>query len=411
MKSNHSVYKQGSRPSGLPASIKLLALLLMAALATGCVNNNVKRVNTVQATHAERELPTEKLLDVTITSFNPGYQEPLPEDSRIYPEVRKAEAGFMPFQLREAMQNTGQWGAVRVTPEKPIAPELLVEGEILHSDGETLELRIIATDSTGKVWLNRRYEETAAALSYTDADPAKLDPFQDLYNRIANDLLSVRNKTSGKNLRDIRQVAFLRFADNLAPDAFGDYLGENRGRYSVKGLPAQNDPNIARIERIRERDFRLIDSLDQYFAVYESEMQQPYDEWRAASYREARNERKLKQQAAGRMIAGAAAVAAGIYGMGNASTGSEAAASQVAILGGGYLFKSGLDKRTEAKIHREALKELGESLSSEVKPTTVSLEGRTVTLNGSAEAQYEDWRKMLRDIYAEETGFTPGTSY
>lgn len=390
---------------------KLLALLLLTTVATGCVNNNVKRVNTVKATHAERELPTEKLLDVTITTFNPGYVEPLPDDSRIYPEVRKAEAGFMPFQLRQAMQNTGQWGAVRVTPEKPIAPELLVEGEIIHSDGETLELRIIATDATGKEWLNRRYEEVAARLSYTDADPAKLDPFQDLYNRVANDLLHIRNKTSGKQLRDIRQVAFLRFADNLAPDAFGDYLGENRGRYVVKGLPAKNDPNIARIERIRERDYRLIDSLDQYYAVYESEMQQPYDEWRAASYREARNERKLKQQAAGRMIAGAAAVAAGIYGMGNASNGSEAAASQVAIFGGGYLFKSGLDKRTEAKIHREALKELGESLSSEVKPRRVTLEGRTVTLSGSAEAQYEDWRKMLKDVYAEETGFTPGTKY
>jgi hypothetical protein len=35
----------------------------------------------------------------------------------------------------------------------------------------------------------------------------------------------------------------------------------------------------------------------------------------------------------------------------------------------------------------------------------VELEGQTVTLSGSAEAQYEEWRRLLKDIYAAETGF------
>ena len=35
---------------------------------------------------------------------------------------------------------------------------------------------------------------------------------------------------------------------------------------------------------------------------------------------------------------------------------------------------------------------------------TFSTEGETVELSGSAEAQYKEWRVLLRRIYASETG-------
>jgi len=61
-------------------------------------------------------------------------------------------------------------------------------------------------------------------------------------------------------------------------------------------------------------------------------------------------------------------------------------------------------------LHIEALKELGESLSGDLKPRVIELDGKTVTLSGSAEAQYQEWRELLRKIYVEETGFTPSAS-
>lgn len=384
-----------------------LCTLLVAVLMSGCVSNNVKRVNTVLAEHAERDIPQSQLVDVNIAQFDPGYVQPVPEKSNIIPGVRDAESGFIPYQLRDTLHNTGHWGPVRVVPEPPIASELLITGKILHSDGETLRLAIKAVDATGRVWLDRIYQETAAQLSYTDADPARLDPFQDLYNRVANDLLRVRRGMPAAALANNRDVAFLRFANDLAPDAFGDYLSQRNGRYSKRGMPSRSDPNIARIERIRERDYRVIDSLDQHFYVFDSQMQGPYDEWRAASWQEAQNLKEIRRQSATRMIAGAAAVAAGIYGAGKANSSAAANASAAAVIGGAYLFKTGFDKRSEVKLHQEALKELGESLAADSKPRVVELEGKTVTLKGSADAQYDEWRRMMRKIYAEETGFIP----
>ena len=55
----------------------------------------------------------------------------------------------------------------------------------------------------------------------------------------------------------------------------------------------------------------------------------------------------------------------------------------------------------------DALRELGASFGADVQPVVVEVEGRTVELNGSAEEQYQEWRRLLREIFAAETGFSP----
>ena len=55
-------------------------------------------------------------------------------------------------------------------------------------------------------------------------------------------------------------------------------------------------------------------------------------------------------------------------------------------------------------MHAAAVEELGKSLERDVEPRVVAIEDRTVTLSGSAEAQFREWQKLLRQIYAEETG-------
>ena len=104
-----------------------------------------------------------------------------------------------------------------------------------------------------------------------------------------------------------------------------------------------------------------------------------------------------------RLIAGAVAVAAGIAGA-TSSDGNARAASNVAIIGGGYLLKSGLEKRNEAQIHVQAMEELGMSLEAEITPQVIELEDRSVTLKGNVEDQYAQWRSLLADIYAAEIG-------
>jgi hypothetical protein len=64
----------------------------------------------------------------------------------------------------------------------------------------------------------------------------------------------------------------------------------------------------------------------------------------------------------------------------------------------------GFDKSAQAKMNREALKELAASFDSEVEELLVDVEGEVHRLKGSVETQYASWRQLLRDIFAAETG-------
>ena len=65
---------------------------------------------------------------------------------------------------------------------------------------------------------------------------------------------------------------------------------------------------------------------------------------------------------------------------------------------------SGFGLSTEADMHKESIRELGESFDSEVEPLVVEVEGQTRRLSGSAEEKYSEWRRILREIYSQETG-------
>ncbi len=391
----------------MKASIRTLLLALPVLLASGCITQQVKRVNEVQAKQATEELPLEQLLDVTIVAFDPGA---IPETAKeqqqkgILPEVRKAEANFLPQVLRQALDGTGFWGTVRVLPEAPPSAMLVVTGKILHSDGETLKLHIGAKDATGRPWIDRDYEETAAALSYTEKTNTA-DPFQDLYSRIANDLLKQRKGLDVASMQEIRRVADLKFAVDLAPARFDGYLKTDKsGRTKVQRLPPENDPIVKRIALVRARDDALVDTLDSHYAVFRQTMQPAYQDWRRANYNEVIAQHELESAAMWRKVAGAAAVIGGIVAIATSDSGVGQVGGQVGVIGGIGVFSSGLQKGQEAKVHAESVKELNNSISADVAPRVVDLEGKTVTLTGSAQEQYDQWRKLLHERYAAETG-------
>ena len=104
------------------------------------------------------------------------------------------------------------------------------------------------------------------------------------------------------------------------------------------------------------------------------------------------------------MIIGGIAVIAGIAAASSGDSAAARTAGQVAVLGGGYLVKSGLDKRNEAQIHVQALEELGMSLEAEIAPQVIELQDSTVVLTGNVQEQYAQWRALLGDIYRAEIG-------
>ena len=195
------------------------------------------------------------------------------------------------------------------------------------------------------------------------------------------------------------------FAKRFSPDVFDDYLEQGRdGVYRIISLPADNDPVLNRIRDIRERDFMFIDTVQDYYATYVRQMRLPYDSWREQSYNETITLRELEASAKRRFIAGAAAVVGGLAAATQGSNYATQTGGAFGVGAGAYLIRSGFDKQAEARMHMESLEELGQSLEDEVAPQVINLDDRTITLTGSVEEQYEQWREVLAELYAVEVG-------
>ncbi|MFT5710307.1 MAG: hypothetical protein ACI8QT_001001 [Halioglobus sp.] len=383
---------------------RFIGLFLLCTTLPACVNQTIKSTSVPSINTPNVQVGESLLLDASIAIFDPGLED-YDEDSLIYPEVRKAEARYMPTLLSESMQNSGAWGAVRVVPTKEQISDLMVTGKILYSDGEKLNLHIIATDSRDVIWLNKKYISHASRYAYSTTTREKRDPFLAVYNTIANDLLHSLETLKEKDRKNIRLVTELLFAQSFSPDAYKGYLEKNRtGRKLVMRLPAEGDPMLERIRTIRDRDNAFIDTMQGHYGSFNNEMLDPYQEWRKLSYEEATALQELKAESTRRLIAGGVALIAGIAAASSGNSTASRTAGNVAILGGGYLLKSGLEKRNEAEIHVQALEELGQSLEAEITPQVIELQDRTVMLSGNVEDQYAQWREILGDIYRAEVG-------
>ena len=404
--------------------IKALRALLAIGcllLAAGCVVKETRPMPKLVAAQATTEIPAEQLLDVGIHLFDTGLPKEVedhPEEAQkkgIYPDIRKAEARYIPNLLRTTLEGTGQWGAVRVVPASASVMDVMVEGRIVESSGYRLALEVTVSDATGRRWFSKHYAQEADTSSYREGPGRARDPFQNIYAQIADDMLQFRKQLASANLSAIPRVAQLRFGKDLVPVAYGDYLAQAKPRdgqseYRVVRLPADGDPVVERVERIRERDARMIDTVSDYYASFSEKMAEPYAGWRRSTYDEIESEDKLKRQAATRKVLGAVAVIAGILAPSTCSRGSyncqrvEGAVRAGAIAGGVMAVMSGMQKGKEAQMHTDTLKEITSSFQTEAAPMVVDVEGRTLRLTGSAEAQYAEWRRLLHDLYQEETG-------
>jgi hypothetical protein len=390
----------------LPFGAACLAAAL-SLLAGGCVTTTVIQTNGVTAEVSSEEVPEAQLLDVGITVFDPGLPDPDSEkspDPFVSDDVRTAESRYVPFQLRETLQYTRHWGAVRVIPGPSNSVDVTVSGEILHSDGERLALRVRAVDATGRVWFEREYDELAGQLSYRESLAYRDDePFQDLYNRIANDLAEALDGLTGDERLAVRRVAEMRFAGDLAPEAFGDYVARtDAGRYELRRLPAYSDPMVQRMRRVREREYLFFDTLDEYYETFAGRMEVPYSEWRKYTYDEVITLRELKREALAHKLIGGAMIAGGLFSNSDSALGG--LAEWTAIAAGIGAVKVGIDKGRQTKLQVATLEELNKSFEAEVEPMVMEIEGQTVTLQGTLERQFGEWRDILRDIYSLETG-------
>ncbi len=102
-----------------------------------------------------------------------------------------------------------------------------------------------------------------------------------------------RDALLAENRRDIRRVTELRFAQDLAPKAMEGYVVKDaKGMMTVARLPSKDDPYTTRIERIRERDGAVVDTVNGYYANFPDSMK---DLVRQLASFELRRDRKKRE--------------------------------------------------------------------------------------------------------------------
>jgi hypothetical protein len=338
---------------------RLAALLVAAGLLGGCVVNETRPLAKLDAIQAKEQIPEAELLDVGIRDFDAGIPAEIAKDEekldkrRIYPDIRKAESRLLAVRLRSTLEGSGQWGAVRVVPEGVSGPDVMVTARIVESTGADLALLVSAVDAQGRIWIkDRRYAGEADLGAYkTEAALRARDPFQNVYATIANDLLAARAQWSASDRREIRRVSELRFAEDLDPRRFRGYLARDAdGLTRVVRLPSADDPALARIAKIRERDAAVIDTLDGYASEFSDKLFDPYGGWRRSSRDAIEREERTRSQARTRTVLGAAAVLASIFVGGQCGAGdyscrnAESMLRTTAVMGGTAAVLSGIQR-------------------------------------------------------------------
>ena len=386
--------------------------MLIAALAPaglpGCATGPVKQlVEPTNAIQADQPVPEAALFDVGIQVFETAaISAEAAREKSTDPKILEAEARFIPFHLKKTLQQAGQWGAVRVVHARAEEVDVNVSGKLIESNGEKLRVEIKVVDATGHLWFHNEYVAEATDQSYEALDKKQdRDPYQDLYNTIANDLLAYRQQLKEREISAIRQVALLKFARSVAPYAFAPYLVQERdGLFKVSKLPADDDPMFERVNRIRAREYMFIDTVNNFYGNLYDDMRRPYGQWRQSYLKELNQKRELERKLWERRILGAAAIlGAAVIGSNSNSAGS-VFARDILLIGGFETIRSSGQFANDARVHEAALKELGVSFKADVAPVVDEVEGRTIKLSGSVDAQYAEWRKTLRELFTAETG-------
>ena len=391
---------------------------LYAFLLSGCATNN-KSSSTVgpppssslsEPETIESVVSTPKL-DVIIPVFDPG----LPEDpakydeENIWPELRRAEANRFAYKLKEKLEATDQFGAIRVAPDKTATGDLYILGRIEESNGEEVEIEIEVIDISGKEWLDEVFLYEVVANFNNDLRNDGKDAYDPLFEAAAAEIVNKLNDHDFKEREELHYLADIRFGANFSDNTFMQYIKMNGEEFTLASKPSDDDSMLQRVRAIRVRDQLFVDGLQDSYASFSEQMNDSYLMWQEQSLMEMQAERKARRQAIGQALGGVLfiglGVLAAIAGGNSDAVGSSSAGATGAILGGMAgvsLISESFKTSDEAKMHRESLNELGQSVDMELAPQVIAFEKESVELVGDAREQFMQWRAFLQKIYLEE---------
>jgi hypothetical protein len=403
-------------------------LLIYLHLLAGCVTKDsqnvlIKAGPELSSSYEEEVIETISMgpkMDVVIPVFDPGLSENADkyEEEGIWPELRRAEANRFAYKLKQALDNSNAFGAVRVTPEKTASGDLYVLGKIDESNGKDVKIGLYVVDISGKEWLDDTFKHEVQESFYKNYRSSGQDPYAPLFKKAANKIIDALKERNFSELDDLKYIANLRFGASLNDNAFMEYMNTENNYIKLVGKPSDSDPMLQRVTAIRVREQLFVDNLQQNYASFSQNMDDSYLKWQEASFienqlrKEAETESTMKTIGAILLIglAIAAAVSSGnnsnSYGSPDPTLATAAIASGVA---GAWMFSESFKSREEAEFHKAAINELGESMNIDLAPRVVSFEDETIELTGNIQEQFTQWREFLKRIYEQEA--TPDTTF
>jgi len=392
--------------------IQLIIILTLFTFLSSCSVQDLVVAEETALVVVSNSMNEALLLDVGIVEFEAGIpKNNNPEKTGIYEDIRGAETKYLPYHLKTTLQETGHWGAVRVIPSEEVFTDLIIKGQIEKSDGEYIEIKFSVSDASNQSWFSRSYEAQTGLTSYSKRRDRRRDPYQKVFNDFANDLQLHAELMSSRQLKQIRQISELKFFQDMSPAAYNEYLGiADDGTINILRLPAKSDPSVDRMRQIRERDRLVVDTLNEHYANFYYGISIPYLNWRKTSRAENVKFRQVKQSAKIQALVGVAVLAGSTQINTNSSSRNTRNITQAiqyqGISRGVNSIFSALSRNRDAGLHMDAIAELSESFGNEAAPMVINVEGKERRLIGNAEAQFESWRKLLRQIYEAETGFS-----
>ena len=346
-------------------------------------------------------------LDVAIAAFDPNIPKSKNED--VWKELRKAESIRFAYKLKLHIEKLDKFGAVRVVPDLNATSDLYISGKIMESNSEEVELDIKVADISGNLWIDDDFEHQVPEDFYTKGGYNQ-DSYDPVFQKIAKKIEEKLQFVSTKNLDDLKYISDLRFGMNLSEESFSENIDKNEnGKYIIKAKFDSSDPKYIRLSNLRVRDQLFIDELQVFYMNFNENIDTSYLTWQQQTFQEKQAESKAKGEAVGKAIGGilllGAAVLAAVAGANSGDAGGQALGT-IGAVGGGMagasLLQDSFKKSAEAKVHRDAIDELGQSLDVEMSSKVVELNNDTVELTGTAKEQFSQWRLFLKKIYEKE---------
>jgi len=330
------------------------------------------------------------------------------------PKIRRLETHFFPIALKNSLDKSSQWGQTFVSPGEVQSADVYVRANILASDGHSIALLIYAVDSTGRVWFNETIEYKTQELDYQSANWPERDPYDAVFNHINNKLVEVRNSLTADEQRKIRLVSEMRFASDLAPDAFENYLARDaKNRLYVQRFPAESDPNYQIIQQLQGTELDMLSHIEEYYNDLYQGVYDPYSTWRE-QFRQLSIEMEqyrvdAQNQKTSSILAGVLFVAVAGGSDSYQSVNSYGVAQSAALLVGGIqlsaaMYEAAKEKIEIANLKAKELSEISVAAGEGMQPKVIELEGRTYQLTGDVEDRFRQIRDIIRKRYLLETG-------